>query len=100
MLVDVDLHQHASCVRSGYSPNGEDSGMNVGNVMTREVTIIRFDATVIDAMRLMLDKKISGLPVADADGAVVGIVTEGDFLRRAEIGTEKRRSRWLKLLLA
>jgi CBS domain-containing protein len=100
MLIDVDLYQDASCVHSGYSLAGEDPGMNVGDAMTREVTIIRFDATVIDAMRLMLDKKISGLPVVDADGAVVGMVTEGDFLRRAEIGTEKRHSRWLELLLA
>ena len=51
------------------------------------------------AVRLMLQNKISGLPVVDANGQVVGIVTEGDFLRRGELGTQRRRPRWLEFLL-
>ena len=47
----------------------------------------------------MVDKRISTVPVVD-DGAVVGIITEGDLLGRAEIGTEHRRSRWLELVLS
>ena len=47
----------------------------------------------------MLRNKISGLPVVDADGKLVGIVTEGDFLRRAETATERRRPRWLNFLV-
>jgi CBS-domain-containing membrane protein len=42
---------------------------------------------------------VSGLPVVDKDGRLVGIVTEGDFLRRAETGTQRRRPRWLEFLV-
>ena len=47
----------------------------------------------------MLDKNISGLPVLDEGGKVVGIVTEGDLLRRSETGTERHRPRWLEILM-
>jgi hypothetical protein len=47
----------------------------------------------------MLQNKISGLPVVDAKGQLVGMVTEGDFLRRGELGTQRQRSRWLEFLL-
>lgn len=73
--------------------------MNVDEVMTRNVATVRADSAVLDAVRLMLDHKISGLPVLDAKGALVGIVTEGDFLRRGELGTEPRRARWIEFLL-
>ena len=39
----------------------------------------------------MLQNRISGLPVVDTEGNLVGMVTEGDFLRRGEIGTQRRR---------
>jgi CBS domain-containing protein len=44
----------------------------------------------------MLQHHVSGLPVVDAGKKLVGIVSEGDFLRRAEIGTGRKRSRWLQ----
>jgi CBS domain-containing protein len=47
----------------------------------------------------MLQRKISGLPVVDVAGRIVGTITEGDLLRRAETGTERRRPRWLEFLL-
>jgi CBS-domain-containing membrane protein len=47
----------------------------------------------------MLQKRVSGLPVIDADGNLAGIVTEGDLLRRAETGTERKRPRWLEFVL-
>jgi predicted transcriptional regulator len=47
----------------------------------------------------MLQRKFSGLPVVDSAGALVGIVTEGDFLRRAETGTLRRRPRWIEFLM-
>ena len=47
----------------------------------------------------MLQNRISGLPVVNSTGALVGVVTEGDFLRRAETGTEKHRPRWLEFVL-
>jgi CBS domain-containing protein len=73
--------------------------MKAAEVMTLDVATIRPDATVREAAQAMLHRGISGLPVVDAAGQLVGIVTEGDFLRRAETGTERRRPRWLEFLL-
>ena len=42
---------------------------------------------------------MSGLPVVDKEGHLIGMVTEGDFLRRAETGTQRRRRRWLEFLV-
>jgi CBS domain-containing protein len=74
--------------------------MQAADIMSRRVVTIRPDSSVEAAARLMLRHHISGLPVVDASGAVVGMVTEGDLLRRAEIGTERQRSRWLELLVS
>lgn len=52
------------------------------------------------AAELMLRHRISGLPVLDASNRLVGILTEGDLLRRSELGTERRRPRWLELLVS
>jgi CBS domain-containing protein len=72
--------------------------MKVREVMTRKVLSIEPNAGVLQAVRSMLQNKISGLPVVNADGTLVGIVTEGDFLRRVETTTERRRPRWLDFL--
>ena len=73
--------------------------MKAKDVMTRSVVSVEPSATVLHAVRLMLQKKISGLPVVDTSGRLVGIVTEGDFLRRVETGTQRRRPRWIEFLL-
>ena len=73
--------------------------MKAMDVMTREVVSIEPDASVLEAVRLMLQHRISGLPVIDAAGKLQGILTEGDFLRRAETGTERKRSRFVEFLL-
>jgi CBS domain-containing protein len=69
--------------------------MKTGDVMTRKVVSVPREATILQAAHLMLQHRISGLPVLDSDGHLVGIVTEGDFLRRAETGTRRQRSRWM-----
>jgi CBS domain-containing protein len=73
--------------------------MKARDVMTPRVTSIAPDDTVLKAARLMLQHQISGLPVVDKGGALVGVVTEGDFLRRAETGTERHRASWLEFVL-
>jgi CBS domain-containing protein len=73
--------------------------MQAAEVMTRGALTVTPESTVEDAARLMLSHRISGLPVVDESGALVGMLTEGDLLRRAEIGTERRHSRWVELLL-
>jgi CBS domain-containing protein len=72
--------------------------MNAEEVMTRRVGSIAPEASIWEAACLMLEKQISGLPVIDGEGNLVGILTEGDCLRRAETRTERTRPRWLELL--
>ena len=69
------------------------------DVMTTKVISVTPDDTILRAIRLMLQNKISGLPVVDASGELVGIVTEGDFLRRSETATEHRPPRWIEFLM-
>ena len=73
--------------------------MQVKDVMTRNVISVGADEPVVKAARMMLQNRISGLPVVDAKGELVGMVTEGDFLRRGEIGTQRRRPKWLEFLI-
>jgi CBS domain-containing protein len=73
--------------------------MRAADVMTHRVTTTTPEATVTEAARVMLEHRISGLPVVDSDGRIVGMVTEGDLLRRSETGTERKRPRWLEFLL-
>lgn len=73
--------------------------MKVRDVMTRNVISIAAGESVLNAAQIMLQNKISGLPVIDKDGKLVGMVTEGDFLRRGELGTLRRRPKWLEFLL-
>lgn len=73
--------------------------MKAKDIMTRRVVSIGPDATIFEAARLMLQNRISGLPVVDPAGKLIGMVTEGDFLRRAETGTERHRPRWLEFVL-
>jgi CBS domain-containing protein len=73
--------------------------MKASDIMSSRVVSVAPDATVLEATRLMLQNRISGLPVVDKTGALVGIITEGDFLRRAETGTERKRPRWLEILI-
>jgi CBS domain-containing protein len=73
--------------------------MHAKDVMTPNVTTVDPDTTVQDLAKLLSDRGISGAPVVDAAGRMVGIVSEGDLLHRAELGTERRddrrRSWWL-----
>ena len=74
--------------------------MNVADVMTRHVISVAPDATVETAARQMLERGISGLMVVDAKGELAGVVTEGDLLRRDELGTVRHRPWWLRMLLS
>jgi CBS domain-containing protein len=77
----------------------ENRQMRAHQIMTRPVVTITPDATILEAANTMLRGHVSGLPVVDAAGKVVGIVSEGDFIRRSQIGTQRKRSRWLRFLL-
>lgn len=70
--------------------------MLVQEVMTFPVLTIKPTALIADAAQMMLDHRISGLPVVDADAGLVGVVSEGDFLRRRELKTEDPAPSWWK----
>lgn len=73
--------------------------MRAHQVMTRQVITVGSDTPMAEAAALMLQNHISGLPVVNAAGKLVGIISEGDFIRRAEIGTQRKRGRWLQILI-
>jgi CBS domain-containing protein len=76
-----------------------EAKMRAHQIMTKPVITVTPDATVLEAANIMIRQHISGLPVVDAAGKLVGIVSEGDFIRRVEIGTERKRSLLLKFIL-
>ena len=61
--------------------------MNAADVMVSDVIVVRPQDTVRDAAAVLLERRISAAPVVTEDGRLVGIVSEGDLMRRAEIGT-------------
>jgi CBS domain-containing protein len=94
----VDLGQCGTVVSRYFSILQYGSSMmNASDVMTPDVICAAPDTPLSELVRLMLDHGISALPIV-ADGRVVGIVSEGDLLHRAETGTESHTSRWLELL--
>jgi CBS domain-containing protein len=72
--------------------------MRAHQIMTRSVITVTPETTIVEAANTMLQRHVSGLPVVKA-GKLVGIVSEGDFIRRSEIGTERKRGRFLKFIL-
>ena len=69
------------------------------DVMTTPVLSISSKAKIGEAIALLLKSRLSGLPVVDERHRLVGILSEGDLLRRAELGTERRRPRWIEAFL-
>jgi CBS domain-containing protein len=68
--------------------------MLIQAIMTAPAITVSPKTPVAEAAKIMLDHRISGLPVVDDEGNLIGIVSEGDFLRRGELRTERKRS-WL-----
>jgi CBS domain-containing protein len=72
--------------------------MNASDVMTVRVVTIAPDASVQQAAKLMLEREVSALPVVDTGNRLIGIISEGDLVRRVETGTERKRSWWLSFI--
>lgn len=72
--------------------------MKAQDVMTTEVITVSPDTGVTDIARQLVENRISAVPVVDGAGKLLGIVSEGDLMRRAESGTERHHSWWLALL--
>ena len=72
--------------------------MKASDVMTVDVVTVAPTASVQEVAKLLLAHRISALPVADQNGSLVGIISEGDLVRRTELGTDHRSSWWLDIL--
>ena len=68
-----------------------------GDLMTRDVAVVHPEASLLEAVKLMALRHISGLPVVDSAGEIVGMITEGDLVRWHE-GYTERQARWLNML--
>jgi len=73
--------------------------MRAHQIMTRKVITVKADTVILDAANVMLQHHISGLPVVDETGTLIGIISEGDFIRRGEIGTQTPRIGWLDFIM-
>ena len=73
--------------------------MRVARVMTKNVVSIPSDATIFEAAERMVGSGVSAMPVVNSTGRMVGIISEADLIRRAEIGTQPRKS-WLARVFA
>jgi CBS domain-containing protein len=73
--------------------------MQAKDIMSSPVVTVTPDASVADVAALLLEKRISGVPVVDSAGQIAGIISEGDLLRRVETDTERHRPHWLEMLL-
>lgn len=74
--------------------------MKARDVMTAPVQTVTPDMTVAEIATLMLERRISAVPVVDAAGKVLGLVSEGDLIRRPELGTDQARGGWLSIFLS
>lgn len=61
------------------------------DLMTTDPVSISPDSSILAAAEIMLRHRVSGLPVVDSDGTLIGMITAGDLMRRAELATELRR---------
>jgi CBS domain-containing protein len=73
--------------------------MKASEVMAKDVVTVSPQTTVREIAVVMAERRISGVPVVDEAGKLVGIVSETDLLHRAETGTEKRHKWWLGALI-
>ncbi len=75
----------------------DETVITAGELMTRDVAVVQPDTSLMEAVRLMAHRGISGLPVVDDAGTIVGILTEGDLVRWHE-GCSEKQARWLDML--
>lgn len=70
------------------------------DIMTPVVATASLDTHISALARMMLEQHISGIPIVNTNGDLAGIVTEGDLLRRCEIGTERDHSKWVEFFMS
>lgn len=75
----------------------DEAVVTAGDVMTRDVAVVHPETSLADAVKLMATRRISGMPVTDHTGAVIGMLSEGDLVRWHE-GFNAKQMRWLDML--
>src|ERR1700735_3755296 len=75
----------------------DEAVVTAGDLMTRDVAVVHPETSLLDAVKLMARRHISGIPVVDDSGAIVGMLSEGDVVRWHE-GYTDRQTRWLDML--
>src|SRR3954454_3013744 len=73
--------------------------MRARQIMTRSVVTVTPETPILEAADIMLQRHVSALPVLDPAGKLVGIISEGDFIRRNEIGTQRKRGGFVRFIL-
>ena len=74
--------------------------MQARDIMTTPVVTAELETPVIEIARRLMERRISAMPVIDADGRVVGIVSEGDLMRWPQAGGQRHTSWWLEMITA
>src|SRR6185436_2210974 len=75
----------------------DEASFTAGDLMTRDVAVVHPETSLLEAVKLMAQRRISGMPVVDDAGAIIGILSEGDLVRWHE-GYTERQTRWLDML--
>lgn len=75
----------------------DEAAVTAGELMTRDVVVVHQDMSLLDAVKLMARRHISGMPVLDDAGRIIGMLSEGDLVRWHE-GYSERQARWLDML--
>ncbi len=75
----------------------DEAIFTAGDLMTRDVAVVHPETSLLEAVKLMVQRQISGLPVVDDAGAIVGMMSEGDLMRWHE-GFSERQAHWLDML--
>jgi CBS domain-containing protein len=75
----------------------DEAVFTAGDLMTRDVAVVHPETSLLDAVKLMAQRRISGVPVVDNDGNVVGVLSEGDLVRWHE-GYNEKQARWMDML--
>ncbi len=75
----------------------DEAPFTAGDLMTRDVAVVHPETSLLEAVKLMAQRRISGMPVVDDAGGIVGMISEGDLVRWHE-GYTERQARWLDML--
>jgi CBS domain-containing protein len=75
----------------------DEAVYTAGDLMTRDVAVVHPETSLLEAVQLLARRHISGMPVMDDAGAVIGMMTEGDLIRWHE-GFSEKQARWLDML--